>query len=330
MNYHPHKDRYNNMKFSYCGKSGLQLPKISLGLWYNFGEVDSFFNSKSMILESFDKGITHFDLANNYGPPAGSAEETFGKIVQSELIDHRDELIISTKAGYGMWNGPYGDGGSKKYLISSLNQSLQRMKLEYVDIFYHHRFDPNTPLEETMAALEQIYRQGKALYIGISNYNSEQTIQAVEILNNLGVPCLIHQFKYSMLHRDPENQGLLDTLQNKNIGSIAFSPLAQGLLTDKYISGIPNNSRASNPNSFLNKEEMSTELITKINALHSFAKERGQSLAEMAIAWIWTKGITSVLIGASSVKQLQTNLGAINSPEFSSDEIQIIENILNS
>lgn len=329
MTYQPNENRYNSMNYVTCGNSGLQLPKLSLGLWHNFGGVDVFENSKNIILEAFDKGITHIDIANNYGPPAGSAEETFGKVLHKELSNHRDELVISTKAGYWMWNGPYGDGGSKKYLVSSLDQSLKRMNLDYVDIFYHHRFDTNTPLEETMQTLELLYRQGKTLYIGISNYNSEQTQKAIEILTNLGVPLVIHQFKYSMLHREPEQSGLLQTLQNKKIGSIAFSPLAQGLLTDRYLHGIPEDSRASKPNSFLKKDDISNQ-IEKIKALQTIAIQRNQSIAEMAIAWLWEKGIQSVLIGASSVAQLQTNLKALQSPKFSSEELQKIEKILNA
>lgn len=316
------------MEYKLCGNSGLQLPVISLGLWHNFGGIDIWENSKQMLLDAFDNGVTHFDLANNYGPPPGSAEETLGRLINDELLRYRDELIISTKAGYGMWEGPYGDGGSKKYLISSLDQSLRRMKLEYVDIFYHHRFDPKTPLEETMHALELIYRQGKALYIGISNYNCEQTQRAAEILNNRGVPLLINQFKYNMLDRTPEHEGLIHTLHQNGTGAIAYSPLAQGLLTDKYINGIPKNSRAAKPDGFLRQEDIHDDLMRKIQELNRIATDRGQTLAEMSIAWLWYKGVTSVLIGASSVKQLETNLGALRSPDFSDEDIAKIEGVL--
>jgi len=330
MRYRPLKERYGNMQFKHCGSSGLELPLLSLGLWHNFGGIDAWENSREMLLEAFDNGITHFDLANNYGPPPGSAEDTLGRIINDELFRYRDELIISTKAGFGMWDGPYGDGGSKKYLISSLDQSLRRMKIDYVDIFYHHRFDPNTPLEETMHALELIYRQGKALYIGISNYNSDQTKKAIEILNSRGVPCLVNQFKYNMLFRDFEQDGLLHTLGTNGIGSIAYSPLAQGLLSDRYINGIPKNSRAAKPDGFLRSEELSESVITKIRNLNDVALNRNQSLAEMAIAWLWYKGVTSVLIGASSTKQLEANLGALKSAPFMDDEIAKIDEILNS
>lgn len=327
MNYIPVQERYERMQFSHCGASGLELPKLSLGLWHNFGSVDVFDTAKHIILEAFDNGITHFDLANNYGPVAGSAEETFGRVLSKELAGLRDELIISTKAGYGMWPGPYGDGGSKKYLISSLDQSLKRMNLEYVDIFYHHRFDPRTPLEETMGALELIYRQGKALYIGISNYNSAQTKDAIEILDSLGVPLVIHQFKYNMFHREPEHDGLLQTLEQQGVGSIAFSPLAQGLLSDKYSDGIPKDSRAAKPHGFLSEQDITQTMLQKIQNLTVIAQNRNQTLAEMAIAWLWYKQITSVLIGASSTSQLRTNLNALNSKPFTGDEIKAIESV---
>lgn len=316
------------MPYSACGKSGLQLPKLSLGLWYNFGGSDCFETAQNMLLHAFDNGITHFDLANNYGIPAGSAEETMGTVLSKHLRPYRDELIISTKAGYCMWPGPYGDGGSRKYLLSSINQSLQRMNLEYVDIFYHHRFDPNTPIEETMLALDSIYRSGKALYIGISNYSTEQTIQAIKMLNSLGVPCLIHQFQFSMFQRNPEKQGLIAALNELGIGSIAFSPLAQGLLTDRYLHGIPENSRVNKPGVYIKKDDITPETLSKISSLHTLAQSRSQSLAEMAIAWIWQKGVTSVLIGASSVAQLQTNLTACNSPKLTEAEMQKIDEIL--
>lgn len=330
MTYIPNQDQYARMNYAFCGNSGLQLPKLSLGLWHNFGGVDAFENAKTMLLHAFDHGITHFDIANNYGPPAGSAEITFGQVLHKEFANHRDELIISTKAGYWMWNGPYGDGGSKKYLISSLDQSLKRMKLDYVDIYYHHRFDAHTPLEETAGALELLYKQGKTLYIGISNYNTEQTKTMVTLLQQKQVPCLIHQFKYSMFHREPETSGLLDTLQQLGIGSIAFSPLAQGLLTNRYITGIPQDSRAAKSHGFLQTNDVNDTVREKIIALQTIAIQRKQTLAEMAIAWIWHKGVTSVLIGASSVTQLQTNLGALKSPAFTDDEIKTIETILNS
>ncbi|MFO7868151.1 MAG: aldo/keto reductase [Bacteroidales bacterium] len=320
--------RYESMQYSFCGNSGLQLPKLSLGLWHNFGGVDVHENAKNILTDAFDNGITHFDLANNYGPPAGSAEETLGKVLANELAGYRDELIISTKAGFGMWEGPYGDGGSKKYLFSSLHQSLKRLNLEYVDIFYHHRFDPQTPMEETMDALELIYKQGKALYIGLSNYNSKQTQQAVDLLSQRGVPCLIHQFKYSMFHREPEKDKLLQRLEKNGIGSIAFSPLAQGLLTDKYIKGIPEDSRAAKSHGFLSKDEINDKTVNTIKELNSIAQSRSQSLAEMAIAWIWHQGVTSVLIGASSQKQLRTNLNALSSTPFTDDEIKKIEKAL--
>lgn len=327
MTYKANDNRYNAMKYSFCGASGLELPQLSLGLWHNFGSIDIFENARHILLNAFDAGITHFDLANNYGPVAGSAEETFAKVLHGDLQNYRDELIISTKAGYGMWCGPYGDGGSKKYLVASCNQSLKRMKLDYVDIFYHHRFDPNTPLEETADALELIYRQGKALYIGISNYSKEQTIAMLAILRERAIPCLIHQMRYSMFATEPEESGLMSTLAQEKIGSIAYSPLAQGLLSDRYLNGIPEHSRASLANSFLQEQEVRNKL-PKIQQLHTLAQERGQSLSELAIAWLWHKGVTSVLIGASSVTQLQTNLKALNSSPISSEEMRCIETIL--
>jgi L-glyceraldehyde 3-phosphate reductase len=317
------------MKYNRCGKSGLLLPQISLGLWHNFGSVDSFENAESIAKEAFDKGITHFDLANNYGPVPGSAETNFGKIVWHNFQGNlRDEIVISTKAGYTMWDGPYGDWGSRKYLLSSLDQSLKRMKVDYVDIFYSHRFDPETPLEETMMALDHAVRSGKALYAGISNYNPEQTKAATEILKRLGTPCLIHQVKYSMFVRTPE-EGLLDVLEEKGVGCIAFSPLAQGLLTDKYLKGIPENSRAHNPNGHLKEDEVSEERILKIIQLNDIAKERNQSLAQMSLAWLLKDNrITSVLIGASSVGQLNNNIDSLQYLDFSSDELNAIETIL--
>jgi len=325
--YQPDIKRYETIGYNRCGRSGLKLPQISLGLWHNFGGVDTFENGREIVRAAFDNGITHLDLANNYGPPPGSAEENFGKIFKKDLKPFRDELIISTKAGYGMWDGPYGDFGSKKYLISSLDQSLQRMGLDYVDIFYHHRPDPETPIEETMRALDQIVRQGKALYVGISNYNAEETEEAAQILKQLGTPCLINQVKYSMFERWVEEQ-LLDTAEDNGIGLIAFSPLAQGLLTDKYLDGIPAGSRADKSWGFL-KANAVAPALEKVKQLNTIAIARGQSLAQMAIAWLLKdKRITSVLIGASSVEQLEDNIGALEYTLFSAEELVEIETIL--
>jgi L-glyceraldehyde 3-phosphate reductase len=317
------------MKYNRCGKSGLLLPQISLGLWHNFGSVDNFENGEKIIKAAFDKGITHFDLANNYGPVPGSAEANFGKILKNNFKGNlRDEIVITTKAGYTMWDGPYGDWGSRKYLLTSLDQSLKRMNLDYVDIFYSHRFDPETPLEETMMALDYAVRSGKALYAGISNYNAEQTSEATEILKRLGTPCLIHQVKYSMFVREPE-AGLLDILEEKGVGCVAFSPLAQGLLTDKYLKGIPENSRASNPNGHLRTDEVSEERIQKIIQLNAIAQQRNQSLAQMALVWLLKDNrITSVLIGASSVFQLNNNIDSLQNLDFSVAELLEIESIL--
>jgi L-glyceraldehyde 3-phosphate reductase len=317
------------MNYNRCGKSGLLLPQISLGLWHNFGSVDNFENAENIAKVAFDKGITHFDLANNYGPIPGSAETNFGKILKNNFQGNlRDAIVISTKAGYGMWPGPYGDWGSRKYLLSSLDQSLKRMNIDYVDVFYSHRFDPETPLEETMGALDYAVRSGKALYVGISNYNAEQTKEATSILKQLGTPCLIHQAKYSMFDRWVE-AGLLDVLEEKGVGLIAFSPLEQGLLTDRYLKGIPENSRASKPNSFLNPNNITPEKIQKIIQLNSIAIERNQSLAQMAVAWLLKdKRVTSVLIGASSVNQLLDNIDGLNHLNFSQEELLAIENIL--
>ncbi|KUY17227.1 L-glyceraldehyde 3-phosphate reductase [Elizabethkingia miricola] len=317
------------MKYNRCGRSGVLLPAISLGLWHNFGSVDVFSNAEAIIKTAFDKGITHFDLANNYGPVPGSAEENFGKIVSRNFNGFlRDQLFISTKAGYTMWDGPYGDWGSRKYLISSLDQSLKRMNLDYVDVFYSHRPDPETPIEETMQALDFAVRSGKALYAGISNYNAEQTQQAANILRELGTPCLIHQPKYSMFVRWTE-EGLLDVLEDNGVGCIAFSPLAQGLLTDRYLKGIPENSRAAKSHGFLQKNDITEERLQQITALNNLAQEREQTLAQMAIAWLLKdKRVTSVLVGASSVEQLQQNLESINSLDFSQNELQQIEEIL--
>jgi L-glyceraldehyde 3-phosphate reductase len=319
------------MKYNRCGKSGLLLPQISLGLWHNFGSVDVFENGEKIVNEAFDKGITHFDLANNYGPVPGSAEINFGKILKNNFKGNlRDHIVVSTKAGYTMWDGPYGDWGSRKYLISSLDQSLKRMDLEYVDIFYSHRPDPNTPIEETMMALDYAVRSGKALYAGISNYTAEQTKEAVAVLKALGTPCLIHQAKYSMFQRWVEG-GLLDVLEDKGVGCIAFSPLAQGLLTNKYLKGIPENSRAFNPNGHLKLDEVSEDKIQKVIQLNEIAQNRNQSLAQMALAWILKDNrITSVLIGASSVAQLNDNLESLQLLAFSTDEIEAIESILKS
>lgn len=330
MSYLPSAARYETMPYHRCGKSGLQLPAISLGLWHNFGSVDIFENGRSIIRNAFDKGITHFDLANNYGPEPGSAEENFGSILKKDFTGHlRDELVISSKAGYLMWPGPYGDNGSRKYLISSLDQSLKRMQLDYVDIFYSHRPDPATPIEETMGALDSIVRQGKALYVGLSNYNAEETTTALAVLKSLGTPCLIHQPKYSMFERWVEN-GLLDVLEANGVGCIPFSPLAQGLLTDRYLKGIPEGSRASRPTGFLQTDQVTTEKIDKVKKLHALAQQRGQSLAQMAIAWLLKdKRVTTVLIGASTVAQLDNNLDALKNTAFTAAELQEIENILN-
>lgn len=317
------------MKYNRCGKSGLLLPQISLGLWHNFGSVDRFENAQEIALAAFDKGITHFDLANNYGPVPGSAEENFGRIIQNNFKGFlRDELVITTKAGFKMWEGPYGEWGSRKYLISSLNQSLKRMQLDYVDIFYSHRPDPNTPIEETMSALDYAVRSGKAIYAGISNYSAEETEQAVAVLKELGTPCIVHQAKYSLFERWVEN-GLLDLLETKGIGCVAFSPLAQGLLTTKYLKGIPENSRAANPNGYLQASEITDEKIQKINALNDLASDRNQTLAQMAIAWLLkNETITTVLVGASSVKQLHDSLGSLDQLNFSASELEHIETIL--
>lgn len=320
-------NRYNDMIYRRCGRSGILLPAISLGLWHNFGSIDCFNNFIQIAHKAFDSGITHFDLANNYGPVYGSAEENFGRILKHGLGAYRDELIISTKAGYDMWAGPYGNLGSRKYLMASLDQSLKRMGLEYVDIFYSHRPDPDTPLEETMGALADIVRQGKALYAGISNYNAEQTEKALEILKEHRVPCLIHQARYSMFDRWTEPE-LLPLLKEKGVGMIAFSPLAQGLLSDKYLNGIPGNSRAARSVS-LTKNQITPEILKKIARLNQIASERGQTLAEMALAWLLrNESVTSVLIGASSVPQLSDNLAALKNTQFSQEELTKIESVL--
>ena len=330
MDYTPNQNRYQTMSYRKCGKSGIMLPAISLGLWHNFGDVDEYENYRKIILKAFDSGITHFDLANNYGPPAGSAEKNFGKILNNDLKDYRDELIISTKAGYYMWPGPYGEWGSKKYLLASLNQSLKRMNIGYVDIFYAHLFDPNTPLEETMGALSHAVKTGKALYVGISNYPAKETIEAIKLLKNMGTPCLIHQPKYSMLNRWVE-EDLLDTLEENGVGCIAFSPLAQGLLTNKYINGIPENSRAHNPHGFLQESDVTPQLVGKITKLNKIALNRNQTLAQMAISWLLKdQRVTSVLIGASSPEQLAENLLSNQNISFNSQELHEIEKILES
>ena len=328
MEYLAASDRYNNQcEYRRCGRSGLQLPVLSLGLWHNFGGVDTYETGRSMLRFAFDNGITHFDLANNYGPPPGSAEENFGSIYQKDFKPYRDELILSTKAGYLMWPGPYGEWGSRKYLLSSLDQSLKRMQVDYVDIFYSHRPDPNTPLEETMMALNQAVRSGKALYAGISNYPADMTRDAAAILRSLGTPCLIHQPKYSMFERWVEKE-LLDTVEKEGIGVIAFSPLAQGLLTDRYLNDIPEGSRASKSWGYLRPEQV-TPAIEKARALNRIAQERGQSLAQMAIAWLLIDSrVTSVLIGASSVAQLNDNLQAQKNLYFTGEELEEIEGIL--
>lgn len=325
MSYIPDENRYNNMIYRRCGRSGLMLPAISLGLWHNFGGYDVFENMRTMARRAFDLGITHFDLANNYGPPPGSAEENFGRILKTDFRGYRDELLISTKAGYTMWPGPYGDWGSRKYLLSSLDQSLKRMGIDYVDIFYSHRRDPNTPLEETMMALDQAVRQGKALYVGISNYNAEDTKKAAEILRKLGTPLLINQPSYSMFNRWIEDR-LTDVLEEEGIGSIAFSPLAQGLLTDKYLNGIPDDSRAAKKNTSL-KGNLTEENINKVRELKKIADRRGQSIAQMALAWDLRK-VTSVIIGASRVSQIEENVRALDNLEFSDDELKEIDEIL--
>ncbi len=326
--YSASNSRYEEMRYKRCGQSGIKLPMISLGLWHNFGGVDSLENARLILRRAFDLGITHFDLANNYGPPYGSAEETFGQILRKDFLPYRDELIISSKAGYDMWPGPYGEWGSRKYLVASLNQSLKRMGLEYVDIFYHHRPDPETPLEETMAALDHIVRSGKALYAGISNYNPEQTRQAAAILRSLGTPCLIHQPNYSMLDRWIE-AGLLDVLDKEGIGCIVFSPLQQGLLTDRYLEGIPADSRAARPKAFLTRADVKTELITQVSRLNEIARNRGQTMAQMALAWVLRQNaVTSALVGASKPKQIEDCVAALNHLEFSNEELLEINSIL--
>ncbi|MBB3108709.1 L-glyceraldehyde 3-phosphate reductase [Paenibacillus phyllosphaerae] len=328
MVYQANEARYATMKYNRTGRSGLKLPAISLGLWHNFGGVDKFENGRALLHRAFDLGITHFDLANNYGPPPGSAEEMFGRVLATDFKPYRDEMIISTKAGYYMWQGPYGEWGSRKYLVSSLDQSLKRMGLDYVDIFYHHRPDPDTPMEETIGALDHIVRSGKALYAGISNYSAEQAAQAIEIANRLGTPILIHQPSYSMLNRWIED-GLQDVLEEGGVGSIVFSPLAQGMLSDKYLNGIPTDSRAAGSSVFLSEKNITPELVDKLRKLNEVAQERGQSLAQLALAWVLRRGrVTSALIGASKVSQIEDSVAALNNLEFSDEELARIEAIL--
>lgn len=320
--------RYEKMPYVRCGNSGLKLPAISLGLWHNFGGINSYENSRAMLRRAFDLGITHLDLANNYGPPYGSAEVTLGQALKDDLKPYRDELVISTKAGFDMWDGPYGDFGSKKYLVSSLDQSLKRMGLDYVDIFYHHRPDPETPLEETMGALDLLVRQGKALYVGISNYHPEEAKKAIEILNDLGTPCLIHQASYSMYNRWVED-GLLDLLEQERVGCIAFSPLASGKLTNRYLNGIPADSRAAGPSRFMQTTDINEQLVKEVQDLNEIAKERHQSLAQMSLAWVLRQpAITSVLIGASKVSQIDDCVGAIQNLTFTKEELDAIDSIL--
>ncbi len=323
--------RYDAMAYQRCGRSGLKLPAVSLGLWHNFGGVDDYENCRAIGLRAFDLGITHFDLANNYGPPPGSAEENFGKILRDDLSSYRDELVISTKAGYLMWDGPYGEWGSRKYLLSSLDQSLKRMGLDYVDIFYSHRPDPDTPLEETMGALASAVSQGKALYVGISNYPADMVVQACSVLRELGTPCLIHQPRYSLFDRSIESEGLLDVLEQEGVGCIPFSPLAQGLLTNRYLDGIPADSRAASSSVFLKPEDITATKLQQIRRLAELAASRGQTLAQMALAWVLRDNrITTVLIGASSITQLEQNLGCLANRSFTAEEISGIDLVLRS
>lgn len=319
---------YDKMKFRRCGKSGVVLPAVSLGFWHNFGSESVFSNSREMLLGAFGLGITHFDLANNYGPVPGAAEETFGRVFKSDLSSHRDEMFISSKAGFDMWPGPYGEWGSRKHLISSLDQSLKRMGLDYVDLFYHHRPDPDTPLEETMGALRDIVRGGKALYVGISNYSPDETKAAVKMLHEMGVRCLVHQLEYSIFYR--EDEPLFKILNDEGIGSVVFSPLAQGLLSDRYLNGIPEDSRAAGNSVFLTKESVTPEKIEKVKKLNNIAKKRGQSLAQLALSWVLREGYaTSVIIGASKLSQIKDNVGAIDNLSFTKDELEAIEKIVN-
>ncbi|MFC4304902.1 L-glyceraldehyde 3-phosphate reductase [Cohnella boryungensis] len=328
MVYQANPERYGTMKYNRVGRSGLKIPAVSLGLWHNFGGIDSFENGRALVRRAFDLGITHFDLANNYGPPPGSAETMFGQLLATDLKPYRDELVIATKAGYRMWEGPYGEWGSRKYLISSLDQSLKRMGLDYVDIFYHHRPDPDTPLEETMTALDYAVRSGKAMYVGISNYRAPQAKEAIRILRELGTPLLIHQPNYNLFDRWIE-EGLLDVLEEGGAGSIVFSPLAQGLLTNRYLNGIPQDSRAAGASVFLNQSNITADKLDKVRELNNLAEARGQSLAQMALAWVLRgERVTSVLIGASKVEQLDDNVAMLKGLDFSSDELARIETIL--
>ena len=330
MGYQPDKNRYQTMEYRRCGQSGLRLSAVSMGLWHNFGDATLIENSRQLLQRAFDLGITHFDLANNYGPPPGSAERNFGRILQEDFLPWRDELIVSTKAGYTMWDGPYGDWGSRKYLLASLDQSLKRMGLEYVDIFYHHRPDPETPLQETMKALDHVVRQGKALYVGLSNYPAELARKAIDILNDLGTPCLIHQPKYSMFERAPE-EGLLDVLQEKGVGCIPFSPLAGGQLTNRYLNGIPADSRAASGSQFLNPEQITEGKLEKVRQLNALAESRGQKLSQMALAWVLRhEEVTSVLIGASKTAQIDDAVGMLENRQFTAEELSLIDQILSS
>lgn len=330
MGYQPDKNRYQTMQYRRCGRSGLRLPAVSLGLWHNFGDATLIENSRQLLQRAFDLGITHFDLANNYGPPPGSAERNFGRILQEDFMPWRDELIVSTKAGYTMWDGPYGDWGSRKYLLASLDQSLKRTGLEYVDIFYHHRPDPETPLQETMKALDHLVRQGKALYVGLSNYPAELARKAIDILDDLGTPCLIHQPKYSMFERAPE-EGLLDVLQEKGVGCIPFSPLAGGQLTNRYLNGIPADSRAASGSQFLNPDQITEEKLEKVRKLNALAESRGQKLSQMALAWVLRhEEVTSVLIGASKTAQIDDAVGMLENRQFTAEELSLIDQILSS
>ncbi|GLY97970.1 L-glyceraldehyde 3-phosphate reductase [Actinoplanes sp. NBRC 103695] len=325
MTYSAADDRYQTMTYRRAGRSGLQLPAISLGLWHNFGDTRPLGTQRDIVRRAFDLGVTHFDLANNYGPPPGSAESNFGRLLATDLRAYRDEIVVSTKAGYHMWEGPYGEWGSRKYLVSSLDQSLRRMGLDYVDVFYHHRPDPDTPLEETMAALDAVVRAGKALYVGVSNYTAEQTARAAEILRELGTPLLIHQPSYSILNRWIERDHLLDTLESAGAGCIAFSPLQQGLLTDRYFQGIPDDSRVRT-SVFLNEDALDAKTMGRLHALNDIAKERGQSLAQLALAWaLRDPRMTSLIIGASSVSQLETNVAALSSPDLTKEELDAID-----
>jgi len=327
-NYKAKENRYSQMEYHKCGKSGLKLPPLSLGLWQNFGHVDPFKRSRKIILRAFDRGITHFDLANNYGPPPGSAEENFGRVLQSDLKPYRDQLIISSKAGYLMWPGPYGDWGSRKYVLASLDQSLKRMGLEYVDIFYHHREDPDTPLEETMSALDQAVKQGKALYVGISNYSAQRTKEAAAILEEFGTPFILHQPHYNMFDRTPENE-LFGVLEELGLGAITYSPLAQGLLTDKYLDGIPEKSRMASEHGELKREQLSDYRLQQIKQLNAFAEQRGMSLAQLALLWnLRHKAVTSVVIGVSSEQQLENNLETLENEPLTYNELQKIDHIL--